>query len=457
VNINITDKENCRKEFEAELSYEELTPYFEEALLKYRKKAQIPGFRKGKVPVAMLKKMYGDSVEYGALEDIANDVFKKHIIDNKIPMFGTGSLLDIDYKPKEKLTFKVAFDVIPDVELRQIKDIELTKTNYVIDDSLIDEELNYMKLKSATFEIDGQATDDDYMVTLDTEEIDSDGNTVEGRSQKDMRLFIGSEYVSKDYYDGIKGIKEGEERTIDTVNENKEPVKVKLKCTKVEKVVYPEMNKETFMKMTGREDIESEDQMKSFIKEEITKQYNDHSYNSLKNKVISEVVKLNDIEIPESYVNEMLKDYFNNYKKEHKGHKHEINEEEFNNKNRAEVVFTGKWFLIKDKIVEQEKVEVTEDDVKAFAEEAGKHYGIPGDKMYEFYKDNKEVKHTILDKKVVDFLIENAKITEIEEVKKSIKLLAEEKKSKSQEEKKSKSQEEKKTKKTVSKKTKKEN
>lgn len=454
MDINITDKENCRKEFEAVLNYEELIPYFEEALLKYRKKAQIPGFRKGKVPVAMLKKMYGDSIEYGALEDIANDVFKKHIMDNKIPMFGTGSLLDLDYKPKEKLTVKVAFEVIPEVELKQIKDIELTKTKYVIDDSLIEEELKYMMLKSASYEIDGQAMDDDYMVTLDTEEIDADGNNVEGRAQKDMKLFIGSEYISKDYYEGIKGIKEGEEKTIDTVNENKEPVKVKLKCTKVEKVVYPEMNKDTFMKMTGREDIETEEQLKSFLKEEISKQYNDHSYNSLKNKVISEVVKLNDIEIPETYVNELLSDYFKGYKKEHKDHKHEINEEEFNNKNRAEVVFTGKWFLIKDKIIEQEKIEVTEDDVKAFSEDAGKPYGIPGDKMYEFYKDNKEVKHTILDKKVVDFLIENAKVTDIEEVKKSIKLLAEEKKSKSTEEKKTKKTE---NKKTESKKTKKEN
>ena len=54
--------------------------------------------------------------------------------------------------------------------------------------------------------------------------------------------------------------------------------------------------------------------------------------------------------------------------------------------------------------------------------------------MYEFYKENKEVKHNILDKKVVDFLIGNAKVTEIEEVKKSIKLLAEEKKNKKEKE-----------------------
>ncbi len=428
MDINITDQANCKKEFEAVLNYDELLPYFEEALLKYRKKAQIPGFRKGKVPVAMLRKMYWDSIEYSALEDIANDVFKKHISDNNIPIFGMGSLIDLDYKPKEKLTVKVAFEVIPEVELKQIKGIELTKTNYVIDDSLVEEELRYMMLKSASYEIDGQATDDNYMVTLDTEELNAEGKVVEGSAQKDVRLFAGSEYISKDYYEGIKGIKEGEERTIDTLNENKEPVKIKLKCTKVEKVIYPEMNKETFMKMTGREDIENEEQLRTMLKEEISKSYNEHAYNGMKNKVISEVVKLNDFEIPDSYVDEMLNDYFQSYKKDHKGHNHDINEAEFKNKNRAEVAFTGKWFLIKDKIVSQENISVTDDDIKSFAEEAGKPYGIPGEKMYEFYKDNKEVRHNIIDKKVVDFLIENANVTEVEEVKKSIKLLAEERK-----------------------------
>lgn len=434
MDINIVDKENCKKEFEAVLNYDELLPYFEEALIKYRKKVQIPGFRKGKIPVSMLKKMYWDSIEYSALEDIANDVFKKHIVDNKIQMFGSGSLIDLDYKPKDKLTVKVAFEVIPDVELKQVKDIELTKTTYVIDDSLVDEELKYMMLKSATYEIDGQALDDDYMVTLDTDEINEEGGIVDGRSQKDMKLFVGSEYISKDYYEGIKGIKEGEEKTIETVDENKEPVKVKIKCTKVEKIIYPEMNEETFLKMTGKADIKTVEELKSFIKEEIGKSYNEHSYNAIKNKVVSEVVKLNDLEIPESYINELLNDYFESHKKEHKGHNHEINEEDFKNKNRAEVAFTGKWFLIKEKIIEQEKIEVTDEDVKIFAEEAGKPYGIPGEKMYEFYKENKEVKHNILDKKVIDFLIDNAKVTEIEEVKKSIKLLAEEKKNKKEKE-----------------------
>ncbi len=426
--INIIDKENCKKEFDAVLNYEELKPHFEKALIEYRKKAQIPGFRKGKVPLEMVRKLYWDAVEYSALEEIANEVFKNHLTENNIPIFGTGSLLNLDYKPKEKLIIKVEFEVIPTVELKQIKDIELTKTKYVIDDSLIDEELQYMKLKNATYEMDGKATDDNYMVTLNTDELDDAGNVIEGRSQKDVKLFIGSEYLSKEYYDGIKGLKENEERTIDTKNEQGEPVKIKLLCTKVEKIIYPEINEETIAKMTGRDDMKTEEELRVYLREEIGKAYNDHGYNALKNKVVSEVVKLNDLEIPESYVEDMLNDYFKSHKAEHKGHNHDINEQDFKNKNRAEVAFTGKWFLIKDKIIQQENIQVIDDDVRAFAEEAGKPYNLPADKMYEIYKDNKDVRHNILDKKVIDFLIENAKVTEIEEVKKSIKKLAEEKK-----------------------------
>lgn len=428
MDINIIDKENCKKEFEAVLTYEELKPHFEKALIEYRKKAQIPGFRKGKVPLDMVRKLYWDAVEYSALEEIANDVFKNHLTENNVPIFGTGSLLDLDYKPKEKLIIKVAFEVIPVVELKQIKDIELTKTKYAIDDSLVEEELQYMKLKNATYELDGQALDENYMVTLNTEELDEAGSPIEGRSQKDVKLFIGSEYISKEYYEGIKGLRENEERTIATKNEQGEPVKVKLVCTKVEKIIYPEINEETIAKMTGKDDIKTEEELRVFLKEEIGKAYNEHEYTALKNKVVSEVVKLNDLEIPESYVEEMLEDYFKSYKEEHKSHNHEVNEEEFKKKNRAEVAFTGKWFLIKDKIIHEEKIEVTDDDVRKFSEEAGKPYNLPADKMYEIYKDNKEIRHNIIDKKVIDFLIDNAKVTEIEEVKKSIKKLAEDKK-----------------------------
>ena len=125
MDINIKDLVNCKKELEAVLTYEELTPHFEKAMIDYRKKVQIPGFRKGKAPIQIVKKMYGDSIEYSALEDIANNTFKDYIIENKIQIVGMGSLADMDYKPKEKFTFKVEFETLPEIVLNDYKGFEL--------------------------------------------------------------------------------------------------------------------------------------------------------------------------------------------------------------------------------------------------------------------------------------------------------------------------------------------
>jgi len=427
VDINIKEVENCKREFEAILTYEELLPHFEKALLDYRKKVQMPGFRKGKAPMALVKKQYGDAVEYYALEDIANEVFRNHLMENKVPIFGSGEIKDLDYKPKENLTVKVEFEVIPDVTADNVKGINLTRTSYVVDESLVDEELHYMKYKNAAFEMDGIASDSEYMVTVDTAEIDENDNPVEGKSEKDLRFYIGSGYLNAEYYEALTGIKENEEKIINTKNQSGEDVRLKLKCTKIEKIIYPEMNEENLKKFTGRDDIKTEEELRVFLKDEIERSYDEHGKQTLRNKVVSEVIKLNDFSIPDKYVDALLDDYYKNYKKEHKGHNHDINETEFRNKNRAEVTFTGKWFLLKDKLIEQEKITVTDEDLKKFAEEAAKPYNIPADKLYEIYKENDEVKHQVLDKKVIDYLIENANITEAEEVKKSIKKIAEDK------------------------------
>ena len=86
MDLQLNDIENSKKELTAELSYEELTPYFEKAMESYRKKANIPGFRKGKVPMNMIKKLYGEGLEYSAIEDITNEVFVKYIMDNKLDL-----------------------------------------------------------------------------------------------------------------------------------------------------------------------------------------------------------------------------------------------------------------------------------------------------------------------------------------------------------------------------------
>lgn len=422
MDVNIKDLENCRKEFEATLSYEELTPHFEKAIVKYRQKVQIPGFRKGKAPISMVKKLYGDSIEYSALEDITEEVFIKYIIENKIKLIGKGTLKDLDYKPKEQLLMKVEFEVAPEIILDNYKNLDLTKTKYEVDDSLVDEELTYLNLKYANYEIDGQATDDEYMVTFDTQEVDDAGNVLVGKTEKDIRIYLGSKHLEKDYKKGLEGIRENEERIIEVTNPtNNEKKKLQVKCTKVEKIIKPEMNEETFKKFTNRDDVKTDEEMRKVIKEEIEKAYENVSTQRLKDATLGELIKSNDIIVPDFYVNTILDDYVKEHKKRHGKHDHmkEFNEEEFRKQHRADAIFNTKWYLMKERIVELEKIELTDEDYKKVAEDNAKRYNIPSDKLIEVYKSNEDMKSQLLADKVLDFIIKNSNVTEVIETKKA--------------------------------------
>ena len=418
LDLQLNDIENSKKELTGELSYEELTPYFEKAMESYRKKANVPGFRKGKVPMNMIKKLYGEGLEYSAIEDITNEVFVKYIMDNKLDLLSRASIKEMDYKPKEKLTFKVEFEVMPEIKVENYKGLELKKTKYIIDDSRVDDEIQYHRFRNATNEIDGAALDDNYIITVDLQNLDEAGNILIGQTQKDLRIYLGNEQMFPEFKAGFKGIKEGEVRVIDSKNSEGGPKKVQITCTKVEKLVFPEMNEDFFKKVTSREGIKTEEDFRAEIKNEIQKIYDGISDRKIDNDAISEMIKSNDIPAPERYIEVILNGMIDEYKQQFpkKQLPKDFNTEEFKKEKRVDAILQAKWYLIREKMIEDNKIEALEEDYKKLAEDNASRYNIPADKLIEAYRENEDIKMKILNDKVLDLIISSAKITETEEL-----------------------------------------
>ncbi len=417
---NIKELDGAKREFEAVLTYEELTPYFDKAIEKYRKDVTLPGFRKGKAPLGMIKKRFGESLEFNSLEDIANEVFGKYMIENKVDMLGHGKMTDMDYEPKDKFTFKVEFEVRPEVKLGKYTGFSVSKKKYVIDDSLVDEEINYHRLNNAELAMDAEALDDDYVVTADVNVLDDGGNIIIGQGQKDVKLFLGNKELLPEFKSGLQGIKEGEERNIETKTKDGNIQKLRLTANKVEKIVYPELNEEFFQKVTQKEEIKTEEDFRNSIKDELEKIYNENGERAMHNELISEVVKANDIDVPDAFVEAILQSTLEDYKKQMPKNFNLTKEQldDFNKSRRPDAIFQAKWFLIREKIAELENIKAEEADLMEFAEENAKRFNIPADKLVEIYKENSDIKSNIVSKKVLDFIAENSDVTEEEEVKK---------------------------------------
>lgn len=419
MDLKLKSIDDSKRGLEAYVSYEELKPHFEKAIANYRKKADIPGFRKGKAPLNMIKKLYGEEIEYSAIEDIVNDIFREYVVDNKLDVLGKGEIKDIDFKPKESLKFFVEFEVMPEINLEEYKGIELKKTKYVIEDSLVDDEIEYHAMRNATFEIDGTASDDQYIVTVDLQNLDDAGNIIIGQSQKDLRVYLGNKKVYPEFREGLKGIKEGEVRVIDSKNAEGGPKKVQITCTKVEKIILPEMNEEFFKKITGKEDVHNMEEFKGAIRGELEKIYGDIASRNLHNDTISEMVKLNQFNAPDRYVNIILEGMLEDFKRQYSEKLPEnFSDENFRKERRVDAIFSAKWFLIREKIIEQEDIKVTVDDYRKLAEENHSRYNIPVEKLQQAYEQNEEVASKLLTDKVLELIISNAKIEEIEDHRK---------------------------------------
>ncbi len=408
---NTIDK--VKQEVEFDIPYSELIPHFDKAFQKYKNKVSIPGFRKGKAPTSLIKKMYGDMIEQGSLEDVANDIFKNYLQDNKVEILGEGSLMDLDYKPGEAYKFKIQYEIRPEIENIKYQDFDVNKTVYPVDDHIMDDEIKYLRSKNCTYEEAEKAEGDEYLVTLDIQKLDDAGMAVIGQHEKDVKFYLNDEQLNKELKEQIKGFQKDEERIL-SVTDNEKQEKFSAKATKVEKIILPELNPEFFNKVY-KKDLKDEAEFRNAIKEDLEKIYLNMTEQELKNNIISELIKINEIPVPDVLVENILTSYVDEIKAQHpkRDLPADFNEEEYRKTRKSDAILQVKWYLLRDKIVELEKIEVTDEDIEPLIEEDAKKYNIPADKLRNIYKQNADVKFRLLDKKLMDFLMQKANIKEV--------------------------------------------
>jgi len=413
--IKTNNIDACKQEAEFEVSYEELTPHFEKAYQKHKNKLSVPGFRKGKVPVSMLKKMYKDVIEQGSLEDVSNELFRDYLKNNKVAILGEGSLIDMDYEPGIVFKFKVQFDIKPEIELKQYKDLEINKTIYPVTDKGLEDEIKYLRSKNCTYEEADKASDNEFVVTLDVQKLDDSELPIIGLAENGVKFYLNDQQLNKELKEQLLNIGKEDEIILSlTPKEGEKQEKYKAKAVKIEKIILPELNKEFFDKFY-KDEANSEDEFKKRVKKDLEKIYSDMSNQELRNNIVNELIKLNEVPVPEILVNNILNSYIEDIKNQNPKRElpADFNEEEYRKTRRTDSVLQVKWLLLREKIIELEKIEVTESDFQPLIEADAKKYNLPIDKIKSVYEKNEDIKFKILDNKLLDFLIQNSKIKEV--------------------------------------------
>lgn len=402
------------------------------AYLKQRKNITIPGFRKGKAPRAFIEKYYGEGVFYeDALEAIYPDAVASAIEEAKLEPVDTPYDLEIPEMGNDGVTMKFKVTVKPEVELGEYKGLKATKKSTKVTADEVKAELARMQEQNSTVsDVDDRAVKKNDIVVIDFEGF-VDGKAFEGGKAEKYELTIGSNQFIPDFEDQIIGHKIGDKFDVNVKFPedyqadlaSKDAVfKIKLHGIKVKEV--PALDDE-FAKDVS--EFDTLDELKKDIKKQLEKRKNDDAENELHNTLLEKVAKGIKAEIPEAMIEKTIDDDVNeySYRLQSQGLKLEtylkytgMDMKGFREgfKERAETQV--RLNLALEKIIEKEKIEVTEEDIEAEYKKYADAYNMDIDTIKKAVSAE-SLKPELASRKAINLIVDSAVVTEEKAAKKT--------------------------------------
>lgn len=395
----------------------------EKKLKEYRKKANVPGFRPGMVPMGLIKRQYGTAVKVDIINQILGQEIYKYVNDNKIKMLG-------EPMPSEKQVpqdlegdgpFEFIFDiaVAPDFTITLSDKDKVTYYDIKADDQLVDSQIDMLASRSGHYEkVEDYDENQRDMLKGDLRQLDADGNTLEGgitvadavlmpqyiKVEDQKKLFDGAHLGDIITFNPKKAYPESDAEVAALLKLKKEEVAdltsdFSYQITEISRFVKSEINQALFDQVYGEGVVNSEEEFRSKVRENIKGQLQaeaDFQFLTDVRKYTEE--KVGELTFPEELLKRVMKN--NNKDKD----------EKFVDEHFDASIKELKWHLIKEQLVAATEVKIDDEEVKATAKELARaqfaQYGmndVPDDYLDNYAQDilkNREQIDGIVDRTI---------------------------------------------------------
>ena len=353
----------------------------EKTLKDYRKKANIPGFRPGQAPMGLIKRQFGASVRYDAVNKFVGEQLYKYIQDNNIQMLGeplpsAKQETPADIEKPAPYTFVFDIAVAPEINMTLDGRNKIDYYTIKADDKLINEQIEMYQSRAGKYEkaeeYNAELND---MLKGDLRELDAEGNTKEGGITVEGAVLMPS-YIKVDEQKNLfnnakpgdiitfnprKAYPEGEAEISALLKIDREVAKdlesnFSFQITEIQRFVKAELNQELFDQVFGEGTVKSEDEFRAKIAEGLKPQLEANSdYKFMLDVRTYCENKVGELTWPDELLKRIM--LLNN---KDKG-------EDFVEKNYAESIKQLKWHLIKEQLVKANEIKIEDADVKVAA------------------------------------------------------------------------------------------
>ncbi len=409
----LQDISATKKRIEIEIPAEAIESEIKKGLIDIQKRAKLPGFRPGKVPMSFIEKKFGKDVESDVLEKIIPDFYQEAIKDADImPVTKPVIEKSPDFKRNAPLSMTITVEVRPKVENLNYEGITINDVHVEVKDDEIDTILKNLAEEKATYVPSDDAIDSGDLVTANYT-IKEDGTVA-----KDVVLKVGSSRYPQELFDGIVGRKRDEvfEIEVSFPKDSQFPfadkfdgkvLKLEVKIKDVKKRDVPAIDDE-FAKDLGAKNLES---LKDKLRSSILASKNKEADRTKQMTIMDKLIESHSFEVPES----LLSAEFNGIIAEIKASgKDKQPDESLLKEIKPHAEKRVRATILLGLIGEKEGINVSEDDMKEEIINISQKYHISPDNVMKHYTERDgslwELKRSIFETKVLSLLLSKAQI-----------------------------------------------
>ena len=426
MSLQVEKLENNTAKLTIEVPAEELDKAIQKAYQKNKNKFNIPGFRKGKVPYAMIEKMYGAGVFYEeAANDLIPEAYANAAVESELEIVARPEISVTQIEKGKPFIFEAEVTTKPEVKLGKYKGVKVEKIDVTVTDEDVQAELDKVKEQNARLvAADDKEVEDGDQTTIDFEGF-VDGEAFEGGKGEDYPLTIGSHSFIDTFEEQLIGKKVGDDVEVNVTFPEEyqaeelagKPALFKVKIKEIKVKEYPELDDDFAQDVSEFDTLE---EYKADIKKNLEEKKAQDAENEKESKVIEAIVNDSEMDIPEKMIEaqaqQMVEEFAQNIAMQGISFEQYMQftgatVDQLTEQVKPQAKARVESSLVLEAVVKAENIEATEEEFEKEIADMAERYQMEADKVSELLseEDKKNIKKDVCMRKAAKFVVEKAK------------------------------------------------
>ncbi len=412
----ITEISEWGRRLEVEIEAEKVDKESEKALKQYQRRLELPGFRKGKVPMRIVESRYGESIRNEVVGRMLPEFLQEAARAEQLTPVAPPQITEMNDEIGSPLTFTAELDIWPDIQLEHTKGLKVTRSLHEVTDEEVDTQLREFQSRQASERSVDRALEGGDVLIADLQRLDENGEFIDGEKFEERYFVIGEDNApSPEFEEALLGSVAGEERKVEFSYRDDLPNEelagkteyFMVSVREVRERILPDLD-DDFAKDIGEQFATLKD-LRSHLEMEISGRWEQMSQQRERSDLITELIEKNPFELPQSMIENYLKT-MKERSREQQGNDRDT-DNELSDQEKEGAIRNLKSYVISEAVRKQYEIVVSDEEFETYLEERAQRLGI---KLEEIKKNARvdDLRRELEEDRMFSELMKSAEIKE---------------------------------------------